>query len=171
MDILKDERFANSDIKPSTVSAMKRVITLYGGEPLMLETLPIVEYIFEKGAARGYTFSAITNGVDLHNYLHLLGPKKIESLQITLDGPRDIPNRKRIGPRHKAGTYDRILQNMKQALETGVRISVRFHVDYNNIGRTKDLADDLDQEGFGKFKNFTTYTYPIHMWHQGVEQP
>ena len=122
MDMLVDERFAGKHQH----SSRRDTITLYGGEPLMLETLPIIEYIVEKGLARGYGFAAITNGVDLHNYVHVLGPKKIDFLQITLDGPKEIHNKKRIGPRHKGGTYDRILENMKLALEVGTRISVRF---------------------------------------------
>lgn len=146
-------------------------ITLYGGEPLTLETLPIVEYIFEEGVKRGYNFSAITNGVDLHHFLHLLGPGKIDFLQITLDGPKEIHNRKRIGPRYKGGTYDRIVENIKLALATGVHVSVRFHVDFNNIARTKELADDLKRENLHEHKNFTLYTYPIHMFHRGVETP
>lgn len=167
MEILINERFAGRS-KPES---SKESITLYGGEPMMLETLPIVEYIVEKGIERGYAFGAITNAVDLQHYLHLLGPGKIEFLQITLDGSKEIHNRKRIGPRHKEGTYDRIIQNMKLALETGVRISARYHVDFNNVKGTKDLADDLKREDFDQHKNFTMYTYPIHMFHKGLGTP
>jgi uncharacterized protein len=168
MEMLVSDRFA---ARPEMIALQKKSITLYGGEPLMQETLPIIEYILEQGLARGYSFGAITNAVDLHNFLHLLGPEKINFLQITLDGPKDIHNRKRIGPRHKGGTYDRILENMKLALPTGVRISVRFHVDYNNIERTRDLTDELTREGFSEYENFNIYTYPIHMFHQGIDTP
>lgn len=146
-------------------------ITLYGGEPLMLETLPIVEYIVNKGIAEKYGFGAITNAVDLEHFLHLLGPGKIAFLQITLDGPREAHNKKRIGPRHKEGTYDKIIANMKEALKTGVRISVRFHVDYTNISQTKELIDDLEKEGFQNQEHFDVYTYPIHGFHRGKSNP
>jgi uncharacterized protein len=92
MDVIAGARFPGRENPPR-----KTTITLYGGEPLALENLPVVEYICEKGAERGYTFSAITNAVDLHHFLHLLGPGKIEFLQITLDGPKAIHDRKRIG--------------------------------------------------------------------------
>jgi uncharacterized protein len=167
MDMMLNERF---DGHPERIPH-KRSITLYGGEPLTLETLPIIEYVCEKGAERGYTFSAITNGVDLHNFLHLLGPGKIEFLQITLDGPKAIHNRKRIGPRHKAGTFDRIIENIKLALETGVRVSCRYHVDFNNISCTKELADELKRERLHEHPNFNLYTYPYHMFHKGAETP
>ena len=167
MDDLISERFAGRSAPPSG----KNAITLYGGEPLTLETLPIIEYILEKGLERGYVFGAITNAVDLHHYLHLLGPGKIEFLQITLDGPKEIHNRKRIGPRYKQGTYDIIVKNIKLALETGTNISVRYHVDFNNVRTTKDLAEDLKREGLDQVKNFSMYTYPIHMFHQGLDTP
>src|SRR5262245_43958397 len=138
MEILVQDRFAS---RPEMMAFEKKYITLYGGEPLMLESLPIIEYIVQKGLDTGYKFRAITNAVDLNHFLHLLGPDKIGFLQITLDGPKDTHDKKRIGPRHKGGTYDRIIENMKLALPTGVQISVRFHVDFNNIERIKDLSD------------------------------
>ncbi len=167
MDMLVADRFAGQETSPTT----KQGITLYGGEPLMLETLPIVEYMVQKGLDRGYSFSAITNAVDLHNYLHLLGPDKIQFLQVTLDGPKEFHDRKRIGPRHKDGTFERILRNMKLALERGTRVSVRFHVDFNNVATTKVLTDELEREGFNQYKGFGIYTYPIHMFHQGFDSP
>lgn len=168
MDIIDNQRFADHPERKPT----HRSITLYGGEPLALENLPIVEYICEKGAERGYQFSAITNGVDLHDFLHLLGPGgKINFLQITLDGPKAIHNKKRIGPRYKAGTFDRIVNNIKLALDTGVKISCRYHVDFNNISCTTELADELKRERLHEHPNFNLYTYPIHMFHRGQESP
>lgn len=167
MEIIDNQRFRDH---PERIPQC-RSITLYGGEPLALENLPVVEYICEKGAERGYHFSAITNGVDLHDFLHLLGPGKINFLQITLDGPKAIHNRKRIGPRHKGGTFDRIVKNIKLALETGVNISCRYHVDFNNVSCTKELADELKRERLHEHPNFKLYTYPIHMYHKGQESP
>ncbi|HLG15729.1 MAG TPA: radical SAM protein [Blastocatellia bacterium] len=170
-----DAAFTSMDVilkqRSGPEGAEKAYITLYGGEPLMLETLPMVEYIVRKGLDENYRFGAITNAVDLDHFLHLLGPEKIGFLQITLDGPREAHNKKRIGPRHRQGTYDRIIANMKSALKTGVRISVRFHVDYTNISQVKELIDDLENEGFQQSENFDVYTYPIHGFHRGKSTP
>jgi len=168
MDMITGDRFADH---PEYIKNIRRSITFYGGEPFATETLPVVEHIYAEGKKRGYAFGAITNGVDLHDFIHLLGPGKVSFLQITLDGPKEIHNRKRIGPRHKGGTYDRILANMKRALDTGVKISVRFHVDFNNIDRTEELVDDLRLEGLFKYENFSIYTYPIHDFHHGIDFP
>lgn len=166
MDVLLRERGG-----PGPEGSEKGNITLYGGEPLMLETLPIVEYIVRKGLEENYRFGAITNAVDLNHFLHLLGPDKIGFLQITLDGPREAHNKKRIGPRYRHGTYDEIIANMKLALKTGVHISVRFHVDYTNISQVKELIEDLENEGFQNKENFDVYTYPIHGFHRGKSTP
>ena len=168
MDVIFNDRYAD---RPELGAVQQRSITLYGGEPLMLETLPVITYILELGKQKGYTFNAITNAVDLHHYLHLLGPDKIKFLQITLDGPKDTHDKKRIGPRHKGGTYDRIIENIKLALPTGVQISVRFHVDFTNIDRARDLTEDLKREGMGEYENFNVYTYPIHNFHRGMDTP
>jgi uncharacterized protein len=167
MDIIDGQRFADH---PERIP-QRRSITLYGGEPLASENLGVVEYILKVGLERGYSFSAITNGVDLHDFMHLLGPGKISFLQITLDGPKAIHDRKRIGPRHKGGTFDRIVANIKTALATGVRISCRYHVDFNNVSCTRELAEQLKAEGLHEHENFVLYTYPIHMFHRGVERP
>lgn len=66
-----------------------KVITLYGGEPLLKENKEIVSYIVQKGKELGYRFFAITNGYDLEAYEDLLGPTLIEKLQITVDGCKE----------------------------------------------------------------------------------
>lgn len=137
----------------------------------MQETLPIVEYIVQKGVEQGYRFSAITNGVELPHFFHLLGPDKIGFLQITLDGPKDIHDRKRIGPLYRGGTYDKILKNVKLTLETGTRISIRLHVDWTNVERIKDLVEDLGRFGLLAHKNFNMYTAAVQAFHRGIDKP
>jgi len=168
MEMLVKQRLG---AKGEAIGNETKYITLYGGEPMMAETLPIVEYILHKGLSQGYRFGAITNAVDLDRYIHLLGPDKIGFLQITLDGPREIHNKKRVGPRYKQGTYDMIVSNIKKALPTGTHVSVRFHVDFKNISQVKTLIDDLESEGFHEHDNFEVYTYPVHNFHRGQATP
>lgn len=124
------------------------LIRLYGGEPLADMTKDVVEYLVEKGVRLGYNFEAVTNGVDLDQFFHLLGPDKIHSLQITFDGPKHIHDRKRVGPLHKK-TYDRIVRNLKAALdaELEVQFNLRVHADKKNIDVLTDLVDDLERQG------------------------
>ena len=92
----------------------KNSITLYGGEPLLAENKEVVNYIVEEGKKRGYTFEAITNGYELDQFLNLLTPDGINRLQITIDGPKEIHDQRRIHYRD-GGTFDKIIENLQLA--------------------------------------------------------
>lgn len=87
-----------------------KIITLYGGEPLLRENKETVSYIVHKGKELGYSFIAITNGYDLDAYIDLLGPNLIKHLQITIDGCKDKHDMRR---RHYlyGVSFDRIIRN------------------------------------------------------------
>ena len=103
-----------------------RVITLYGGEPLLAENKDIVTYIVEEGVKRGYKFEAITNGYDLDCFLDLLSSEKINKLQITIDGVKEEHNVRRIHYKYH-DSFDKIISNLKLALKKDVFISVRIN--------------------------------------------
>ena len=146
-------------------------VTLYGGEPLWTYTLPIVEYIVQKSRDQNMTFSAITNAVELDRFVHLLGPECIRWLQVTLDGPRDIHNQRRLGPQYPAGTYDQILNNIMLALEHDVKVSVRLHVDARSVHRVDEVMSDLSSRGLLGAKKFSIYVQTTHSWHRGHPVP
>ena len=121
-------------------------ISLYGGEPLAKENREIVEYIVEKGSNIGITFFAITNAHDLDHYMDLVG-SKISTLQITVDGPREIHDRRRISL-DRASSYDKVLANIETALrDTDVSIMLRINLDKENAPYIMDLLRDLEQHG------------------------
>lgn len=124
-----------------------RFITLFGGEPLLKENLPIVEYIVEQGVERGFRFNAITNGYDLSHFTHLLGKDKIMSVQITIDGMRDMHNSKRV---HRDGvpTFDRVIDNIKIALDNDVAVHIRFNTDKSNFSELVALKEYLSSIGY-----------------------
>jgi uncharacterized protein len=65
-----------------------REFTFFGGEPLAAANKPLIEYIVRRASEMGpAAFGAVTNGTDLDAYVDLLGPSRISSLQVTLDGP------------------------------------------------------------------------------------
>lgn len=132
------------------------VITLYGGEPLLSENLDVVKYIVEEGNKRGYRFVAITNGYEMDSYLDLLAEDKIYKLQITIDGTKDFHNKRRI---HKDGvsTFDKIIKNIKLALERGIRISARMNVDKKNINIFEELRDYFKTLRYFDFPKFDLY--------------
>lgn len=131
----------------------ENTILLYGGEPLLAENKDIVKYIIEKGIKHGYKFSAITNGYDLDAFQDLLSPEMICKLQITIDGDKFIHNQRRI---HFQGyeTFDKIISNIKLALEKNAHVSVRINTDNINIGTINNLKQYLDERGYFSYPNF-----------------
>lgn len=141
----------------------QKTLGLYGGEPLQRKTRPVVARILETAVRRGFTaFSAITNGVDLDAYEDLLGPDcGIGFLQITLDGPEEVHDRRRCRP-DGTGTFERIAENLTRALEKNVRVSLRVNVDSENVATLERLASFVAERGWPKCKGFRAYASPVH---------
>lgn len=139
----------------------RRRIGFFGGEPLLEECRPIVQYIVDKALALGAaTFWAVTNGTDLHAYQDLLSPSRISAIQVTIDGPPEEHDRRRIYA-DGSGSYERIADNIKMALDQGVYVSIRLNLDRNNIHQIPELASDFIGRGWDRHPRFSVYTAPI----------
>lgn len=142
--------------------ATRRAVTLFGGEPLLAESRPIVEYIMQRAReSRDTAFSAITNGTDLQAYKDLLGPGGLGFLQITIDGPPGEHDRRRVYA-DGSGSFERIAANVTMALDLGVHISVRMNVDRRNIHGLPELAEQLSARGWTSYRGFSAYVAPVH---------
>lgn len=132
-------------IKGKTASGAR--ITLYGGEPLAKKNREIIEYIVEKGKELGCHFFAVTNGHDLDHYIDLLGEDGIRGVQISMDGPRDIHNRRRISL-DNVSSYDKILANIEKVLQdTTAAVYLRINLDKRNAPYAMDFLEDLEKRG------------------------
>ncbi|OIO98751.1 MAG: hypothetical protein AUK03_00855 [Anaerolineae bacterium CG2_30_64_16] len=143
-----------------------RAITLYGGEPLLAGNRELIEYIVARGRAAGYVFGAITNGVELDQFLHLVGPDSLRTLQITLDGPPEVHDRRRVRA-DGSGSFDAIQANIGAALAAGAEVSVRMNVDRKNMAVMKTLSRLIDEYGWSQRKNFSAYISAVHDAHYG----
>lgn len=149
---------------------VQRSITFFGGEPLLAESRPIIEYIMRKAQSEGRVrFNAISNATELSSYRDLLGPDGIASIQITLDGPQLEHDRRRIYP-DGSGSFHRIAENIAMALSQGTRISVRMNVDRRNIGQLPVLAEELERLGLSSHRGFSAYVAPIHSHNEKSEE-
>jgi uncharacterized protein len=139
-----------------------RSFLLFGGEPLLALSRPIVDYIFKKAEAwGGAKFSAISNGTELDAYRDLLGPGKIENIQITLDGIPAEHDRKRAYA-DGAGSFEKIAANVGLALDLGVRIILRLNIDRQNLPRLPLIAQEIAARGWKSYPNFGAYVAPVH---------
>ncbi|MBQ9342486.1 MAG: SPASM domain-containing protein [Lachnospiraceae bacterium] len=127
-------------------------ITWYGGEPLMAVKIISVMNKRIKEICSKYnielTESMITNGYLLtEENIQFLNENDINSIQITLDGSKEVHDTRRVLKSGK-GTFDRILENLKlcSKLYTG-HIDLRVNVDKQNIVKVDTLMEQLREEG------------------------
>jgi uncharacterized protein len=139
-----------------------RNVTFFGGEPLLAASKHVVKHFIEQLRARGKLNAvAVTNATELDAYEDLLGPGKISSLQVTIDGPPAEHDRRRIYA-DGSGSFERIAQNLTMALERGANVNVRMNIDRNNIKLLPELCAEFSSRGWSKHERFNSYVAPIH---------
>ncbi|HTG32235.1 MAG TPA: radical SAM protein [Thermoanaerobaculia bacterium] len=139
----------------------RRNIGFFGGEPLLAANRPAIEHILGKAFELGdVDLWAVTNGTELDAYRDLLGPAGIARLQITLDGPPEQHDARRVYA-DGSGSYERIARNLSMALELGTQVSVRLNVDRNNLGQLPAMADEIVARGWDRRPGFSAYTSPV----------
>lgn len=130
-----------------------KIISLYGGEPFLSENFELIKYLVEKGSRLGYTFSATTNGYDLDKYMEFFKDNKCFSFQITVDGVKDIHNRRKPHCLQK-NSFEKITNNIDTLLKLGFRVSVRINTDAYTITRIDELVEYFKQRGWLDHENF-----------------
>ncbi|MHB1420138.1 MAG: radical SAM protein [Bacillota bacterium] len=153
------ERFKNEKVKP--------FITLFGGEPLI--DTPVhrlaIQQIVKRAAEGDYELAVVTNGFDLTSYLDVLAECRIKEIQVTVDGPEEMHNRRR--PDRKGGrTFDRIIRGIEGAVSRGFSVNLRVVVDRENLSGLVALAEDVDNRGWldldvGQFKTQIGRNYQL----------
>lgn len=127
-------------VRKSIIEGSKEVlVTYYGGEPL-LQPQRILSLQKKLGAlSEKLTSLCITNGTlltsDIYNKLSKSGVKRF---QITLDGSKHTHDRRRITHCGK-GSFNDIVQNLKEINLAGASIVVRVNVDKKNMNEVIEL--------------------------------
>ncbi|HFL2404839.1 TPA: radical SAM protein [Clostridioides difficile] len=135
-------------------------ITWYGGEPLLrfdivkeLQTR-INKLIKEKELKS--SAGMITNGYFLtKNVSDEMNELGIDNIQITLDGTKEINDKKRILSNGK-GSFDVITSNLL-SINKNIRVAIRINIDKNNIQDAPDLIHFIVKSGISENKNITPY--------------
>lgn len=126
-------------------------IGLFGGEPLLCSNKDIIEYIIKK--APNALYNIITNGYNLEEYFEIIKKIKINYIQVTLDGSKDIHNKTRILT-NGGGTYDKIFSGIKLYSQNDVPITIRMNISKNNIHECLELKKQLQTEPWARSINF-----------------
>ena len=143
-------------------NANKHGVALYGGEPLNAKNKEVVYKIVDTGRAKGYRFSAITNGHCLDKFLPLMGGGGIEEIQVTIDGSKEVHDKRRVAM-DGSSSYDQIIANFRRLVrETDTQIHLRVNVDSQNAGSLEALFADLEAEGLFGIPQIVYYVSPVH---------
>ena len=121
------------------LASSSKVITLYGGEPLLSENYDVVSYIIDKGQQLGFSFKAITNGYDVDHFMDLMGKGLIEEVQITIDGTKEFNNKRRVYKDSTVDTFSVIMANIQTLLDKNIEVSIRINTDANNFQEIEKL--------------------------------
>lgn len=173
------ESFALKQMKPEVVTGVKRllsrrapglhsaVLSWFGGEPLLASR--IIEDVMTHARALKAEHPGLsvqsditTNGFqlseDMANRMHAVGVRRY---QISLDGPREMHDRKRVRP-GGLGTFDRIWDNLLGLKRRGdpFRATLRLHVDHENLASVPDLLAQLAVE-FSFDERFDVFLRPV----------
>ncbi len=138
-----------------------RRLGFYGGEPFLAENRQIIEYIMERMRGLGPTsFWAVSNATQLEAYEDLLGPEGIASIQVTIDGPPDEHDKRRIHA-DGSGSFARIARNIDMCLDRGTQVQIRMNIDRNNIQHLPRVAEEFVSRGWDKRRGLVVYTARI----------
>lgn len=133
------------------LTARKIELDWFGGEPLLsfakLRELNELFFALAEEKKVPYSFSITTNGYLLNTeVLSYLRKRRPTQLTITLDGPPDVHDKSR-PLKNGQGTFWVILENVKQAIASGLEITLRVNISKDNVGRVPELFDILVLQG------------------------
>lgn len=135
-------------------------ISWFGGEPLLsfdvIEKMQVKILEIVERKKLNFGSAIITNGYLLSKEISdKLVALKINFAQITIDGPKEIHDQKRVLINGQ-GTFDVLVNNILKANEN-LNISIRVNVQKDNISMLENFIDYLVNIGIGKSKNIKVY--------------
>jgi uncharacterized protein len=149
-----------------TFADRKKYVTVFGGEPLLPTpgTRATLQALLEGTTRRGLDVAIVTNGYSLEEYVPLLATGRIREVQVTLDGTREVHDRRRM-LKGGAGTFDRIVAGIDACLAAGLPVNLRTVLDRDNVESFGELAHFAIARGWTKSPLFKTQigrNYELH---------
>lgn len=173
------ESFALKQMRPDVVAGVKRllerrapglrevVLSWFGGEPLLAQG--VIEDVMTHARTLETLHPELSVSTDVTTNGYLLTKSSadrlfalgVRSFQISLDGPREEHDRKRV----RVGglpTFDRIWENLLslKRRSDAFHVTLRLHVDRENLGSISELLASL-AEGFALDERFDLFLRPI----------
>lgn len=143
------------------------IISWYGGEPLL--GLSIIEILSKQIIDLCHKYkinfyaNIISNGYLINEKVaQKLHDLKIYGAQITIDGTKDIHNKRRFLKNNTTvDTYSKIISGINHLLDNNIKVSIRINVDKNNKSMVEETLITL----VNKIKNLeNTNIYVAHVF-------
>jgi uncharacterized protein len=177
-----------------TFKDRRKYVTLFGGEPLLpgRQQLRFMEHFLLRARESNMKLALVTNGYHLIDYLPMLHPAEFREIQVTLDGTRDMHDRRRplkssVSKKENCGlesgspaaggpgrsTFDRIVEGIDEALRAGHTVNLRVVLDRENMTVLPELAHFAAGRGWTRNSRFKTQlgrNYELHDCQPGREK-
>ncbi len=144
----------------------RKYITLFGGEPLLSgeNNRSFVEDFVRQCRGNSLDLAVVTNGYHLESYIELLSGARIREIQVTLDGPESIHDKRR-PLKGGQGTFSSIVRGIDAALSADMPVNLRMVVDRENLHSLPELAKFAVDKGWTRSPLFKTQigrNYELH---------
>lgn len=117
------------------------VLLVSGGEPLMREDLPeLLRHAIDKGMRAVIS----TNGTMItREKARIFGKIGLSYVGVSLDGMQKIHDRFR----GVAGAFDKAMRGIRNCLDEGIKVGIRFTITGKNQGEVPEIFDLIEKEG------------------------
>ncbi len=146
----EDEELSNKTSKTLTKEMVDKIynmfgenlknVNLFGGEPLLLKNYELVKYILNK--RNDLSYGITTNGYYLEEFVPILKDKKNLKIQVTLDGPKEKHDKRRV-LFDGSPTFEKISRGIIKALDNNISIKIRMNIDDSNYNEAKDFRENV----------------------------
>lgn len=132
-----------------------KLIELFGGEPLLNKNKPVIKKILNFAESKGATITVVTNGTNILNFIDIFKTlsKQIDMFQITVDGVREIHDKRRKYSSGK-GSFDKISEGIDCLLLNNINTNIRINIDKTNIDSLPDLFTYVNDKKWLEHPNF-----------------
>jgi uncharacterized protein len=137
-------------------------LSWYGGEPLLeFERMKQITENIKKNDMRILKANMVTNGYLLdEKKVDMLDSLHINDIQVTLDGPPEIHDKRRILSDGR-GTYSTILKNLDYLTDNWSGLCrIRINIDENNLNCYQDLKQELES----RYKDKKVVVYGAYVY-------
>jgi uncharacterized protein len=130
-------------------SSQSPMVTIFGGEPLLGRSAQVVliEELLGALKRRDFHVGVITNGVALPRYSQMLSDYGVGTVEVTMDGPKEIHDQRRIFHNGR-GSFDNVVEGIDAALASKLHVMIRVNVDKQNIEYLPNLANFILGKGW-----------------------